>query len=149
MDFVRRKNASLTAAAGACKLCNFISICGCKEAGGGCRPGVRVGEVPPIKSAAHTPTTHFFSPPFTRPATQHSTLTPRLRIQMTAKLYWLNYFSIIWFATFFKMAAKNAVGPCNNGMHWLSSSLYFDLIIILWQLRISRASKERFVGRWF
>lgn len=58
---------------------------------------------PPIKPVAHTP--HFFRLP-SRRRTQYHTLFPSTKAEKTATTRWLNYFSIIWFATSFKMAAK-------------------------------------------
>lgn len=105
MDFITRRNAAPTAACrvAAYELCNFISICGRKEPGAG---GRGEGGRTHLLRRLHTRRNHTL---FRHPThSTHSTFTPNSCAQerVVRKTAWLNYFSIIWFATSFKMATK-------------------------------------------
>lgn len=105
MDFITRRNAAPTAACrvAAYELCNFISICGRKEPTRGARGE---GGRSHLLRRLHTRRNHTL---FRHPThSTHSTFTPNSCAQewVVRKTAWLNYFSIIWFATSFKMATK-------------------------------------------
>lgn len=138
-DFIRHKNVvasvgvageqcALPGAARRCvrELCNFISICDRKEfAGATERWGGEGGSSTGwhgrwLLRRLHIRGAAFFRHPPAGSA-RHYTLTPLLRIQAATRACWLNYFSIIWFATSFNMAEKTSDGGNPPQQHALTS----------------------------